>query len=54
MNQYNNVLSNELVYKIDNLLLDNYIQLFNNTRKKRLIKDVFQCFNNDPDPYYLS
>ena len=45
-------LPNELVKKIDKILLDNYKKLFNKIRKKRLSKEAFHYYNNNLD--YLS
>ena len=47
-------LPNELVKKIDKILLDNYKKLFNKIRKKRLSKEAFHYYNNNLDSYDLS
>ena len=53
MDKYYNKLSPDIMKKIEILLIDEYTKTFNKIRKKRLIKNVFSIYNNDPDPYYL-
>tara|TARA_B100000902_G_scaffold313157_1_gene303549 strand:+ start:125 stop:355 length:231 start_codon:yes stop_codon:yes gene_type:complete len=46
-------LPQEIQSRIDNIIIDNYEKIYNKYKKKRMIREIFDIYHNDPDPYYL-
>jgi len=46
-------LPQEIQSRINNIILNYYEKIFNKYKKKRMIREIFSIYNNDPDPYNL-
>ena len=46
-------LPEEIQSRIDDIIINHYTKIYNKFKKKRMIKEIFSSYNNDPDPYNL-
>ncbi len=46
-------LPQEIQSRINNIIINHYEKIYNKYKKKRMIREIFSSFNNDPDPYHL-
>ena len=46
-------LPQEIQSRIANIIINNYEKIYNKYKKKRMIREIFSSFNNEPESYYL-